>query len=66
MAKFVPADAMKVLADALEEFKSMVDDLFVMDEFEVKLSTSDDPKKNVSITAKLHPENTDEIVLEFE
>ena len=57
---------MKVLADALEEFKSMMEENFVMDEFEVKLSTSSDPKRNVSITAKLHPENADEIVLEFE
>lgn len=57
---------MKVLTDALEEFKSMMEDNFVVDDFVVKLSTSNDPKQNVNITAKFHPETTDEFVLEFE
>ena len=57
---------MKVLADALEEFRDRMDDVFVMDDFTVVLDTSSDPNYNVRITAKLHPENADEYVLEFE
>lgn len=66
VSKMIPVDAMKVLADALEEFRSMMDDNFVMEEFEVKLSTGYTPDEGLQITAKLHPERSDEFVLEFE
>lgn len=57
---------MKVLADALEEFKSMMDDNFLVEDFKVVLSTNSNPTDNVQITATLHPESADEFVLEFE
>lgn len=62
----IPVECFKVLSDALEEFKSMMEDNFVLEEFEVKLSTSYTPDEGLQITAKLHPERSDEFVLEFE
>jgi hypothetical protein len=57
---------MKVLTDALEEFRDRMDEVFVMDDFTVVLDTNSDPSLSVRVTAKLHPENADEYVLEFE
>jgi hypothetical protein len=66
VSRMIPADCMKVLSDALDEFKMMMDDNFVMNDFRVELSTSTNPSEGLQIVATLHPENADQFVLIIE
>lgn len=60
----VTAEQMKVLADALEEFGERVGELFVLEDFNVTLSTGSGPN-NLQITAALHPEDAQQFLLGF-
>lgn len=60
----VTAEQMRVLADALEEFSERMSDSFVMEEFNVTLSTGSGPNA-LQITAALHPEDAQQFLLGF-
>lgn len=53
VSKKVPVEAMKVLADALQEFKDIVDEGFIVHDFKLELATSSTPDHNVNIEVTL-------------
>jgi hypothetical protein len=53
VSKKVPVEAMKVLADALQEFKDIVAEGFIVHDFKLELATSSYPDQNVSIEVTL-------------
>lgn len=59
MSKKVPIEAVKILADALQEFKDIVDEDFVLRDFMLVLGTHQDPALSVQITATMGEQDFD-------
>jgi len=59
-------EVFKVVTDALEELAERLNDVAIIDELTIELSTSTDEKYNFPFKVKQHPERTDEFLLEFE
>lgn len=53
VSKKIPVEAMKVLTDALQEFKDIVDEGFMVYDFKLELGTHSVPEHNVNIVVTL-------------
>lgn len=59
-------EVFKVVSDALEELSDRLNDVVIVEDFSLKMSTSTDPSQNVDLHVTLHPERGDEFVVSFE